>query len=181
MKKTSPRAFSLVEVALALGVISFAVLALLGLILTAQQSSRESIDSTDNTLLFEKVVSQLKLKPYHVDQQPGGALSPLLPLPPLNANLDQEARAFVVDEQYRYVGDASDPMARSQGTKVVRVLVKDSIDLNIESMHAPTKAAEGQLALVRVEISGPAEGYNENKRSAPNMHVFETEIGVLEQ
>lgn len=181
MKKTPPSAFSLVEVALALGVISFAVLSLMGLILTAQQSSRESIDSTDNTLLFEKVISQIKLKPYGVPQTPSGTRSTLFPLPPLNANLTNAADAFVVDEQYRYVGDASDAEARSKGIKVVRVLVKDSLDLSIESMHTPTKAAEGQLALVRVEISSPAEGYDQSKRSAPNLQVFETEIGVLEQ
>ncbi len=181
MKRTSSYGFSLVEVALALGVVSFAILALLGLILTAQQSSRESIDSTDNTLLFEKVVSQLKLKPYDATQTAIGSRSTLLPLPPLNANLTKAAEAFVVDEQYRYVGLATDAQARSKGRKVVRIEVKDSIDLNIESMHAPTPVAEGQLALVRVEISGPPEGYDNNLRRAPNMQIFETEIGVLEQ
>ena len=52
-------AFSLVEVALALGSVSFAMLAVFGLIPVALQSARDSVDYTRTTLVEQDVAARL--------------------------------------------------------------------------------------------------------------------------
>jgi uncharacterized protein (TIGR02598 family) len=56
--------FSLVEVVLALGVISFALLAIIGLFPTALQSGRASIQETRANHLAEQVFSTLRSQPF---------------------------------------------------------------------------------------------------------------------
>src|SRR5688572_1004797 len=105
MKKSIQKAFSLVEVALALGVISFAIIGLLGLMTASQQTARESIDRTDGSLLFQKVVNQLKLKPYDKEQQAVLENPEVFPLPSLKPSAAASAyEPFLVDERYYYVG-----------------------------------------------------------------------------
>src|SRR2546423_12328016 len=58
--KVSRRAFSLVEVVLALGVISFALLAIIGLFPTALQSGRASIQETRANHLAQQIFSTLR-------------------------------------------------------------------------------------------------------------------------
>lgn len=55
-------AFSLVEMAIALGIVSFALLALVGLVSTGLQGSRESDEDTKLTLCAETVQGSLQLE-----------------------------------------------------------------------------------------------------------------------
>lgn len=178
---TDNRAFSLVEIALAIGVISFAVLGLLGLIASTQNTARQSIDRTDNSLLFQKVVNQLKIKPFGEEQKPSLDHPSVLPLPALKTNGSEKFEPFLVDERYDYVGGVKDPVAIARASKVVRVIVLDSATLNLAGMNPPTPAGDGQLANVRIEISGPALAYNPDTLAAPEKQVFITEISLVEQ
>jgi len=54
-----PRAFSLVEVAMALGIISFALLALMGLVVVGLDAGRTSQDDTTVAALARKVLTEL--------------------------------------------------------------------------------------------------------------------------
>jgi len=53
-------AFSLVEVVIALGIVSFAVLAIVGMMPVALKSAQESMRETDATLIAQRVFSELK-------------------------------------------------------------------------------------------------------------------------
>ncbi len=178
----SSRGFSLVEVAVALGVISFAILALLGLVVASHDTARESVDKTDNSLLFQKVVNQLRLKPFDQAQTGEQGKDDCYPLPSLKASSSVfVAEPFLVDEHYRYLGSASDRNKRSYAAKVVRVVVMDAPNLRVAEIKEPTTSSEGQLAAVRIEISGPPAAYREDLQSAPHQEVFETQINLTEQ
>ena len=53
-------AFSLVEVVIALGIISFAVIAIVGMLPVALKSSQDSMRETDATLIAQRIFSELK-------------------------------------------------------------------------------------------------------------------------
>lgn len=178
--RSIPGAFSLVEIALALGIISFAVMGLLGLMASTQGTVRQSMDRTDNSLLFQKVVSQLKLKPFAKEQRPSVDHPAVLPLPSLKPD-GKPFEPFLVDERYDYVGTPDDPVALARAAKVVRVIVLDSAALNLLGMNPPTPAVDGQIANVRIEISGPALAYRAAEKAAPGKQVFYTEISLVEQ
>jgi uncharacterized protein (TIGR02598 family) len=55
-----PPAFSLVEVVIALGIISFAVIAIVGMLPVALKSSQDSMRETDATLIAQRIFSELK-------------------------------------------------------------------------------------------------------------------------
>lgn len=59
VQKHSP-AFSLVEVVLALGIISFAIIAIVGMLPVALKSSQDSMRETDATLIAQRIFSELK-------------------------------------------------------------------------------------------------------------------------
>ena len=52
--------FSLVEVVIALGIVSFAVLAIVGMMPMALKSAQESMRETDSTLIAQRIFSELK-------------------------------------------------------------------------------------------------------------------------
>ena len=53
-------AFSLVEVVIALGIVSFAVLAIVGMMPMALKSAQESMRETDATLIAQRIFAELK-------------------------------------------------------------------------------------------------------------------------
>lgn len=53
-------AFSLVEVVIALGIVSFAVLAIVGMLPMALKSAQESMRETDATLIAQRIFAELK-------------------------------------------------------------------------------------------------------------------------
>jgi uncharacterized protein (TIGR02598 family) len=52
--------FSLVEVVIALGIVSFAVLAIVGMLPMALKSAQESMRETDSTLIAQRIFSELR-------------------------------------------------------------------------------------------------------------------------
>ena len=52
--------FSLVEVVIALGIVSFAVLAIVGMLPVAMKSAQESMRETDSTLIAQRIFSELR-------------------------------------------------------------------------------------------------------------------------
>ena len=52
--------FSLVEVVIALGIVSFAVLAIVGMMPMALKSAQESMRETDSTLIAQRIFAELK-------------------------------------------------------------------------------------------------------------------------
>lgn len=56
----APPAFSLVEVVIALGIVSFAVLAIVGMMPMALKSAQESMRETDATLIAQRIFAELK-------------------------------------------------------------------------------------------------------------------------
>jgi uncharacterized protein (TIGR02598 family) len=64
MKGGRPQAFSLVEVVLALGVIAFALTAMLGLLVVAMDSDKSSGSDTALAAMSRQVFSDLRAMPY---------------------------------------------------------------------------------------------------------------------
>jgi uncharacterized protein (TIGR02598 family) len=77
INKTTRAAFSLVEVVLALGVVSFAMMGLVGLIPVGLQTSREAINITVESQIVQSLAGDLQLADYsklaggtfHFDEQ----------------------------------------------------------------------------------------------------------------
>lgn len=63
MKTRANRGYSLVEVTLALGVISIALVSLLGLLVSGTTNYRESRDSGSLAVMTQAVISELKAQP----------------------------------------------------------------------------------------------------------------------
>ena len=57
---TYPPAFSLIEVVIALGIVSFAVIAIVGMLPVALKSSQYSMRETDATIIAQRIFSELK-------------------------------------------------------------------------------------------------------------------------
>ena len=60
MAQRPPTGFSLVEVVLALGIVSFAVLAIVGMMPMALKSAQDSMRETDATLIAQRIFSELR-------------------------------------------------------------------------------------------------------------------------
>ena len=60
LRRRPPTGFSLVEVVIALGIVSFAVLAIVGMLPMALKSAQESMRETDATLIAQRIFSELK-------------------------------------------------------------------------------------------------------------------------
>jgi Tfp pilus assembly protein PilV len=58
--QTHPPAFSLIEVVIALGIIAFAIVAIVGMLPVALKSSQDSMRETDATLIAQRIFSELK-------------------------------------------------------------------------------------------------------------------------
>jgi uncharacterized protein (TIGR02598 family) len=60
MRRRPHTGFSLVEVVIALGIVSFAVLAIVGMMPMALKSAQESMRETDATLIAQRIFAELK-------------------------------------------------------------------------------------------------------------------------
>jgi uncharacterized protein (TIGR02598 family) len=60
MRRRPHTGFSLVEVVIALGIVSFAVLAIVGMMPVALKSAQESMRETDATLIAQRIFAELK-------------------------------------------------------------------------------------------------------------------------
>jgi Tfp pilus assembly protein PilV len=59
-KSTTARGFSLVEIAIALGIVSFALIAILGLIPVSMNSARDAVDQTRTSMIAQDVYNRMR-------------------------------------------------------------------------------------------------------------------------
>lgn len=139
------RGFSLIEVVLALGIISFALVALLGVTVVGNNAGREGRNDTDFGHVFEQISAQLRSKPFAQQQAADGANR--FPLPRLDQNTTDAVEFFLDDQNEITTAHAAN--------KRVRVNVMDPPVL--EEKNAPQAGGRypyrDHLAYVRVEIS----------------------------
>jgi uncharacterized protein (TIGR02598 family) len=110
--------FSLVEVALAIGIIAFAFVALLGLIPTGLNTFRDAIDKTNETIIVADLNSMLQVTDWSK-------------LAGLDYNSSQEI--YYYNDEGRPVDTKSTPSANSTGM-IVRVY---GAKLFVEPFHRP--------------------------------------------
>jgi uncharacterized protein (TIGR02598 family) len=171
--RTPPvRGFSLIEVALAMGVVSFALVAILGLVATVINTSRESRQSTDNAMLFKRVTHQLRIKPFSESQDGAGTFYPLPAL-----NMAGGKTRFFVDSRNEFAGLATDP-APTDAVHIVSVQILDAAVLDAPGMQVPPAMADGRLALVRVEIQAAA---NHQAGQKTDVKAYVTEVASFDR
>lgn len=146
-KKAAGHGFSLVEVVMAIGIISFALVALLGVTMVGTHAGREGRNDTDFGYVFEQISAQLRSKPFAKQQTADEANPSLFPLPRLDQNTT-DALEFYLDDQNAVAPAGS-------ANKRVRVAVMDPPML--DEKNAPSLDGRyphrDHLACVRVEIS----------------------------
>jgi prepilin-type N-terminal cleavage/methylation domain-containing protein len=180
--------FSLIEVVLAVGIIAFCLVALVGLLAVCINTSKESMASTSNTMLFQKVVNQLRANASNdprSGQSAGAAPSDIFPLPPLGV-ANGEAETFTVDSLDRFIADGAAPDERD-ATKVVNVKVLNPSEIALAgSKDAPASTPvpleeDGKVAFVSVKIKS-VHGYKEGTDGPLSMAAtYCTEISLLRQ
>lgn len=161
------RGFSLVEVVLSLGIISFALVALLGITAVGTNAGLASKWDTEGGQIFEQIMGQLRTKPYTAIQQAEPSNPKQFPLPALSAAANEE---FYLDDQNNVV-------SADRASRKVRVISQPSVSLPYLSASGTPQLAPGQdaLSLVTVEISPyPA-------RSALDTSVYFAEVSRLQQ
>lgn len=137
--------FSLVEVVIALGIVSFALVALLGITAVGTNAGIDSKRDTEGGQIFEQIMGQLRTKPFAEEQAADEANPRLFPLPRLNVDAE---KTFYLDDQNKVV-----PV--TQASRQVRVstsgpVAMSYLDAKGAAQPAPSRDA---LALVTVEIS----------------------------
>lgn len=160
--------FSLVEVVISLGIITFALVALLGIASVGATASLESKWDTESGQIFEEIVGQLQTKPYSQAQQES-ADDGEFPLPALD-DPQNNTTEFHLDAQGRIATAA-------EGVRKVRVTVADPVSQNYinEKNAAQPGPPRSQLSLVKVEISPHPP------RLGGTVSTYYTEICSLQQ
>jgi uncharacterized protein (TIGR02598 family) len=161
------RGFSLVEVVLSLGIISFALVALLGITAVGTSAGLASKWDTEGGQIFEQIMGQLRTKPYTATQAADSSKPRQFPLPALNVAAEEEF----------YLDDRNNVVAQGLATRKVRVVSQPSVSLPYLSASGTTQAAPGQdvLSLVTVEISPHPP------RSGLDTSVYFAEVSQLQQ
>lgn len=159
--------FSLVEVVLAIGIISFALVALLGIAAVGTNAGIESKWDTEGGQVFEQIMGQLRTKPYSDRQQADLSNPKIFPLPALNTNSQE---SFYLDAENNVV-------AESLATRKVIVSTQSPVTLPYLNAKGAAQAAPGQsaLAFVKVEISPHPP------RLASDTSVYFAEVCRLQQ
>lgn len=141
-----PFGFSLIEVVLAIGIISFAMVALLGVTVVGTNAGREGRNDTDFGHIFEQISSQLRTKPFEQEQAEDPSAPSLFPLPRLDQNTGTPVEFFLDDQNY-----VVPPSAANK-----RVLVSVFDPPVLDEKNAPTDQGRypfrNYLACVKVEI-----------------------------
>jgi Tfp pilus assembly protein PilV len=177
MKKThkGSKGFTLVEVVLAVGITVFCLTALMGLLAICVGASKSSAETTGDTLLFQKVVNQMRIAATDVTkaQSAGKAESDVFPLPMVKAN---EEKTFTVDSFNRFLAEGVSTAGDAKKVVVVKILDPSSMDLQ-NSPAVVQMANGGKVAFLRVSISS-AMGYKAGVSPASN---YFTEVNLLAQ
>lgn len=164
------RGFSLIEVVLALGIISFALVALLGVTVVGTNAGRESKNDTDYGYVFEQVAGQLRTKPFAKAQASATENARLFPLPRLDENTTTPT-TFYLDDQNFVV---SAPQANKQ--VVIRVFDPQPLQEANAPEGSPSYPHRDHLAYVSVEISRYPVSADKSETS-----TYFTEVCPLQQ
>lgn len=161
------RGFSLVEVVLSLGIISFALVALLGITAVGTNAGLASKWDTEGGQLFEQIMGQLRTKPYTSAQEADPSRPKQFPLPPLGAAAAEEF----------YLDHLDNVVESGLATRKVRVVSQPAVSLPYLSASGTAQAAPAQdvLSLVTVEISPHPP------RSGLDTSVYFAEVSQLQQ
>jgi type II secretory pathway pseudopilin PulG len=185
--------FSLVEIVVAIGLISFCLVSLIGLLSVGLDTSRESVATTTNAMLFEKVVNQLRVAAVAPSLEQKGVkdqdlfwlpvLAPVLPSSssPSSAPAGPRETTFTVDSLSRFLCEGA--TTDGDAAKVVTIHVQDPCLQPIHGMatNITPLSNGGKIAFVRVTIKS-AQGYQKDVSgplSSPS--EFWTEIHVAFQ
>lgn len=145
----SRRAFTLVEVALAIGVVSFALLSLLGLFPIGLISFRESMTQTACSHMMQKVAGDLALMPR------------------------DEVAAYIARPQYfNYDGNRVEPGADGQAVFVVKFAPQSP------RYPGSARLADLGDYLTSIAITISRTGGNEGTTSNLNTLVFRTSVSL---
>lgn len=148
--------FSLVEVVIALGIVSFAVVAVIGMLPVALKSCKDSMVETDATLIAKRIFSELKAG--------SGANRPV------SANSSEAALINLAAEGTNHVlAFAQDGTVRSYSTS-------DSSNATFDyfaRISVSTNTGTANLSRVQVDITAPAAA----PPSARTTNSFVTFIG----
>lgn len=164
-----PRGFSLVEVVIALGIISFVLVALVGITAVGTSAGLDSKRDTEGGQIFEQIMGQLRTKPFTESQEANESDPKLFPLPPLDAVGE---KVFHLDDQSNVVSEQA-----GSATRQVRISISSPVALPyLNAQGAPQTVPQPEtLALVTVEISPyPSRAQSESS-------VYFAEICRLQQ
>jgi Tfp pilus assembly protein PilV len=174
-KARALRGFTLVEVVLAIGITVFCLTALVGVLAVCINASKSGASTTNETLLFQKVVNQLRVASADITkaQAAGAPKSDIFPLPMIKAS---EEKTFTVDSLNRFWKEGA--VVDGDARKVVNVKIFEPSATDLQNSPAIVKLANGgKVAFVRVSISDAA-GY---KKDVSPATVYFTEISLLTQ
>lgn len=124
-----PRGFSLIEVTIALGVVSFALIALFGLLPTGLTTFRSSIDRTVASQIAQNIISQARQTEF---SSLGGLATP-------------------AGSPKRFTEDGDETTDASKTVYVAKVEVTTSVSL-------PPSTANSSMAKIRVRVANSPSG-----------------------
>lgn len=150
------RGFSLIEVVLAMGIASVALVSILGMLPHAMESSRSSADQTAIGTVLEEVHDRIKGEPLEAGPVAG---SP-----------------FVYDQQGRFQGGSSD--AGEVATGADQRFFRVEVELQEMPVDGLPPGADGLLAAV-VEISWPLDESGEPRGSGNPKSVITYPLTTL--
>lgn len=136
-KSSSGRGFTLAEVVIAIGVISFALVAIIGVLPVGLASGRLATQETRANHLAEEVFSTLRSQPFT-----SVSLSSLAS--PGTIDLSAENRIYNPQLHANYVGQF--------------VAQSDYFTIQLQFRNAPEGVVKGTASEVRVQISGREKG-----------------------
>jgi uncharacterized protein (TIGR02598 family) len=171
--------FSLIEVVLAVGIISFCLVSLMGLLSVSMNTSKASTTATTDSLLFQRVVNQLRVAAIQRNTAQAGDLDEDANRYPLPDPGIEGEKKFSVDEFNRYVEDGSAKALRSVTVNIVnpeRFREKSGLEAPVVLSTSATDENGGKNPVICVTIR-PAKG-PENDANAVS---YSTELNLAVQ
>jgi len=133
-RRSVVRAFSLVEVTIAIGIVAFAFVALVGVLPVGLQTFRRAVDASIGAQITQRVLNDIQQTDF--DVLVGGHTSP-----------------FLFPSAPRYFDDqGSEVTAPSLAVYHVKTWVKPATDLPNGSSSSASTASNGKLATVTIQI-----------------------------
>lgn len=137
-------AFSLVEVAIAIGIVSFALLALVGLMSTGLQGSRESDEDTKLALCVESVQGSLQLEGF--------------------GKVATNASYVAGNSQPSFLFDSSGSLQVDASGNLLKTANADSRYGAVVKRLAPTPQAGSHLVMLQVKFVWPLSASASNRQ-----------------